>query len=309
MAGGVIMLNDAVESYLKVRHAAGFDLRHTGMLLRNFGQFCVARGETHVHGQTTIEWAAMACSPGERSRRLKAVIRFAHYVRTEDDRHEIPPDRIFGYHKQRHIPFIFSPTDIGKIINHAMRLSPVGSLRPYSYATLFGLLSATGLRVSEALALRMDDITPDGLVVRKTKFRKSRLIPLHATTLVALEHYLVRRKQVRESDDHLFVSLRGHGFRYETVRIVFHRLVHTAGIECKPDRRKPGIHSLRHTFAVRALEACANDRDHIDQHILALSTYMGHAHVADTYWYIEATPQLLGDIAKALENFLKGVPR
>lgn len=303
------MLIEAVESYLQVRRAAGLDLRYAGIQLHSYAHFVADCGETHVNTQTAIAWATMASSPGERSRRLKVVIRFAHYIRAEDDRHEIPPDGIFGHHKKRRVPFIFSPMDISQLIREAMRLGPAGSIRPHTYATLFALLSATGLRVSEALALRMDDITSDGLVIRKTKFRKSRLVPLHTTAVAGLDRFLAFRRNVTGSDDHLFVSLRGHGFRYETVRSVFHALVHAAGIKCDPNRRKPTIHALRHTFAVRALEACPIDRDHVGRHILALSTYMGHAHVADTYWYIEATPQLLGDIAKAWETFVKGAPR
>jgi integrase/recombinase XerD len=306
MAGGEIMLIEAVESYLKVRRAAGFDLQYSGKVLRRFSQFGADRGEKHVHEKTAIAWASLASSPGERCRRLEAVIRFARYAKAEDDRHEIPSDGIFGYHKNRRVPFIFSATEISHIIEQAMRLGPPGSLRPHTFATLFALLSATGMRVSEALALKMDDVTSDGLIIRKTKFRKSRLIPLHATAVAGLERYLVRRRQVSCGDDHLFVSLWGHGFCYGTVRSVFHRIVRAAGIGGS-DRRSPHVHGLRHTFAVRALEACSCDRDYVGRHILALSTYMGHAHVADTYWYLEATPQLLGDIAKAWEAFVKGV--
>jgi integrase/recombinase XerD len=308
MAGGGIMLINAVEDYLRVRHAAGFDLKYAGKVLRRFSQFSAAHGETHVHAPTAIEWSTLASSPGERSRRLKAVIRFADYAKAEDDRHDIPPDGCFGYHKKRRVPFIFSPTDVSHIVEQAMHLGPLGSLRPHTYATMFALLSATGMRISEALALRVDDITPEGLIICKTKFRKSRLLPLHPTAVAGLERYLARRSRVAGGDDHLFVSLSGHGFCYETVRSVFHKLVRAAGIGGS-DRRKPRIHGLRHTFAVRALEACACDRDHVGKHILALSTYMGHAHVADTYWYLEATPQLLGDIAKAWETFVEGVPR
>lgn len=302
------MLIETVESYLRIRRAAGFDLKNDGKLLLRFSQFCGNREKTHVHAQTAMEWAKLAASPGQRSRRLKAVIRFARFAKAEDARQEIPPDGIFGYHKKRRVPFIFSPTHVRRIIEQAMHLGPSGSLRPHTFAALFALLAATGMRVSEALALRIDDISSDGLVIRKTKFRKSRILPLHATAVVGLERYRVRRSQFTTDDDHLFVSLRGHGFRYETVRSVFQKLVRAAGI-VGSDRRKPHIHGLRHTFAVRALEACPCDRDHVGKHILALSTYMGHAHVADTYWYFEATPQLLRDIAKAWEAFVKGVPQ
>jgi integrase len=302
------MLIKTVESYLKLRRAAGFDLKYDGRVLQRFSQFAANRREKQVHAQTAMEWAKLAASPGERSRRLKAVIRFARYAKAEDDHHEVPPDGIFGYHKKRRVPFIFSPADVSRIIEQATRIGPSGSLRPYTFATLFALLSATGMRVSEALALRMDDISADGLIIRKTKFRKSRLLPLHSTAALGLERYLVRRRQVTIGDDHLFVSRRGHGFCYETVRSVFHKIVRAAGISVISGR-SPRIHGLRHTFAVRVLEACPCDREKVGRQVLALSTYMGHAHVADTYWYLEATPQLLGDIAAAWETFVQGGQR
>ena len=150
------MLIKTVESYLKLRRATGFDLKYDGKVLQRFSQFAANRGEKQVHAQTAMEWAKLAATPGERSRRLKAVIRFARYAKAEDDSHEVPPDGVFGYHKKRRVPFIFSPTDVCKIVEQAMRLGPLGSLRPHVFASLFALLSATGMRVSEALALRKE---------------------------------------------------------------------------------------------------------------------------------------------------------
>lgn len=120
------MLIKAVESYLQIRRAAGFELRHSGILLRSFARFASERNETHLKARTALEWARLAPSAGGRARRLKSVIRFARHVRLEDDRHEIPPDSAFGHHRQRQVPFIFSPTDIGRLIEQALRLGPVG---------------------------------------------------------------------------------------------------------------------------------------------------------------------------------------
>lgn len=300
------MLNEDVESYLELRRAVGFDLHHDRSVLRRFARFASERGETHVVSQTAIEWSAQALSVGERERRLRAVIRFARHVHADDALHQIPPPNLFGRHRQRHPPFIFSPAQISRLLEQARRLGPPGSLRPHTYAALLGLLSATGLRISEALELRLADLTEDGLVIRQTKFKKSRLAPLHPTTTQALADYQARRRRLPGSDDHLFVSPLGRRLRYESVRSVFHALVKKAGIDSNLNRRVPQIHSLRHTFAVRALEACQCDRDHVGRHMVALSTYLGHAHVADTYWYLEATPQLLGDIAAAWDGFVKG---
>jgi len=306
MAGGDIMLKQAIDAYLAVRHAAGFELRVPAILLRSFVRFAQDRGHSHVATQTAIDWAAMAPSKAQRHYRLRALIRFARYARAYDARHEIPPEDIFGHHRQRPIPFIFTPADIGRLLQAASRLGPAGSLRPHMYRTLFALLACTGLRISEALALRFDDITPDGLLIRKTKFHKDRLVPLHKTALDGLEHYLMRRRRVGGADNHVFISLRGQGIRYYTVYETFRSLVQDLELEPETGRPRPNLHSLRHTFAVRVLEACPQGRDRINRHMLALSTYLGHARVADTYWYLEATPQLMVDIADACELFTKG---
>ncbi len=180
------------------------------------------------------------------------------------------------------------------------------SLLARSFSTLFALLASTGLRISEALALRFEDITDDGLVIRETKFRKSRLVPLHDTAVAGLERYLMFRRRCAGGENHLFVSPRGDALRYQYVRKNFRRLVQAIGLEPRPGQPRPQLHSFRHTFAVRALESCPDGRDRIAQHMLALSTYLGHASVAETYWYLQATPQLMKDVAHAAESFVKG---
>ena len=306
MAGGDIMLKQTIDAYLAVRHATGYELRVPAILLHNFVRFAQDRGHSHVTTQTAIEWAAMAPSKAQRHYRLKAVIRFAKYARADDARHEVPPDGIFGHHRRRPLPFIFTSTDIGRLLQAASRLGSPGSLRPHMYRTLFALLACTGLRISEALALRFDDITPDGLLIHNTKFHKARLVPLHETAVDGLEDYLIRRRRVGGADNHVFISLRGQGVRYYTVYETFRSLVQALGLEPETGRPRPHLHSLRHSFAVRVLEACPQGRDRINRHMLALSTYLGHSRVTDTYWYLEATPQLMVDIADACERFTKG---
>lgn len=306
MAGGDIMLKQTLDVYLTVRHAVGYELRVPAILLRSFVRFAQDRGHSHVTAQTAFDWAAMAPSKAQRQYRLKALIRFAKYARANDARHEVPSDSFFGHHRRRPPPFIFTPTDIDRLLQAASRLGPEGSLRPYMYRTLFALLACTGLRISEALALRFDDITSDGLLVRETKFHKERLVPLHETAMDGLEDYLIRRRRVGGADNHVFISLRGQGVRYYTVYETFRSLVQALGLEPETARPRPNLHSLRHTFAVRVLEACPQGRDRINRHMLALSTYLGHARITDTYWYLEATPQLMADIADACERFTKG---
>jgi integrase len=223
----------------------------------------------------------------------------------EDSRHESPPTNYFGYRKARRVPHIYSRDEIEGLILAAMRLPSFDSLRPKTYATLISLLAATGLRVSEALHLLVSDITRDGLLIRKTKFQKTRLVPLHDTSVTGLARYLTHRQETRSGSDHVFVSDDGQPLVYWKVHSVFRTLLKSAGIQ--PSRgRWPRIHELRHTFAVRALESSPTGRQRIGQHMLALATYLGHVNINATYWYLETTPELLRDIAVVAENFAQG---
>jgi integrase/recombinase XerD len=296
----------AVESYIAARHAAGSKLLNADYLLRSFARFAVNRGETHVHAQTAIDWAAEAASVAQRDARLKTVCRFARYLHIEDQDHEVPPARYFAYRKTRRVPYIYSCTDVERLIDAALKLGPAGALKPHTYAALIALLSATGLRVSEALDLRIAGVTPDGLVIRKSKFQKTRLVPLHDTTAAGLQKYLTLRRQVRSCDDHAFVDDDGHPLRYTVAYWMFQKLLKIAGIGHTHNGHRPRIHELRHSFAVHVLEASPEGRDRVGQHMLALATYLGHVNIKSTYWYLEATPELLRDIAVAAEGFLTG---
>jgi integrase len=171
---------------------------------------------------------------------------------------------------------------------------------------LFALLATTGLRVSEALGLCLQDLTQDGLLIRQTKFRKTRLVPLHPTAQVGLDRYLVRRKSWGGLDDHLFVSRQDTALPYQTVVATFLKLVRAIGLRGGPGQGGPRIHDLRHGFAVRSLEQCPPSALGVTRHMVALSTYLGHGHVAATYWYLHATPRLLETIAAVTEDFLEG---
>jgi integrase/recombinase XerD len=297
------MLMQAVNTYLAIRRAADFKLDAVERYLRDFAQFATARGATHVVTHTAIAWAGQATSEPQRHNRLNVVVRFARFSHAEDPRHDIPPTRVFCGQRHRPTPYLFREQDIQALVTQATYLGPPGSLRPYTYSTLLALLAVTGLRLSEALALRFQDVTPDGLVIRATKFRKSRLVPLHQTTTAAVQRYLGKRCALALDDTHLFVSGQRRPLSYHTVRETFHQLVAAAGIPVAPGRRRPRLMDLRHTFASRALATCPDGRDHIGRHMLALTTYMGHARVKSTYWYLEQSPDLMGDIAQTCEAF------
>lgn len=296
------MLTGAVHSYIAFRRAAGFSLSQVEPILLDFARHARSLGESCVRTETAIDWARQSRSPARREFRLRAVIIFARHMRGEDARHEVPPCGILGPTRHRRpTPFIFTPDQIVALVCEASRLGPPRSLRPQTYATLFSLLASSGLRVSEALSLRLDDITPDGLRVRMTKFRKSRIVPLHETAAAGLGRYLAIRSRV--VGDRVFVHPDGRPLPYAMVQWTFRRLVRTGAFATSPGQPRPRIHSLRHTFAVRALEACAGDRTRIARHQIALMTYLGHAHLESTYWYLQATPHLLRDIASCCETY------
>jgi integrase/recombinase XerD len=306
MAGGETMLTQNAESYLAVRRAMGFALHSEGTLLQSFAAFSEAAGKDHVCTETAIEWAGSARSTTTRARRLGQVIRFARYIRAEDQRHEMPP-AVFGCEKRpRPTPYIFLSDDIGRLVQAASELGRRDAFRGRTYSTFFALLACTGLRVSEAIRLCLDDITPDGLIIRCSKFRKSRLVPLHESAQAGLEHYLQTRRSFAPFDSHVFVSLRRRRLLVGDAETAFHESIEKMGLPRGPGLARPTIHSLRHSFAVRALETCPDGRDRITKHMVALSTYLGHSKVADTYWYLEATPYLMRNIADSCQSFFIG---
>ena len=295
----------SVETYLAVRRAVGFTLSNTEYLLRSFAAFATDRKEAHIRTATAIDWASQAKSVAQRHTRHQTICRFAQYLRVEDFRHELPPANHFGYRKSRRVPHIYSRDEIDGLVLAATRLPSSDLLLPKTYAALISLLAATGLRISEALHLLVTDITPNGLLIRRTKFQKTRLVPLHATAVTGLAHYLMHRQEARSGGDHVFVSDEGQPLVYWKVHGVFRALLKSAGI--KPSGgRWPRIHELRHTLAVRALESSPTGRQRIGQHMLALATYLGHVNINATYWYLETTPELLLDIAVVAENFVEG---
>lgn len=296
------MLITTVERHIALHHAIGYLFRKQSSLLRNYARFAQSRGDEFVRTATALEWSGQGPSAGTCHGRLEVVRRFARLVHAEDPRHEIPPPGVFGKAPLRRTPYIYTPEEIRALLDAANALGPPGALRPRMYATMLGLIAATGLRISEALALRLDDVTPAGLIVRQTKFCKSRLVPVHPTTRDALDSYLSIRAGFASSDDAVFLSERGTGLRYQTAIATFLVLVRGIGIHPGPGQRGPRIHDLRHTFAVRSLEQCDDSREAVTRHMLALSTYLGHAHLCDTYWYLQATPRLLADVATKGES-------
>ncbi|MFI5299972.1 MAG: tyrosine-type recombinase/integrase [Polyangiales bacterium] len=309
MAGGGVMLRKLLAQYVALRKATGFTFRDSEILLRSFVAFAIAQGDRRIRGATAVKWAAKTKTQAQRYTRLRAVSRFAAYLRAEDPRHEMPPQDVFVAKAARPTPRIFTETEVAHIVACAAELGAPGSFQGKTYSTLYGLLAATGLRLSEATGLRLADVTDEGLIIRQTKFRKSRFVPLHPTTRAALAAYLEARRRVATDSDSFFVSRLRQRISRHQVLMTFRSVAQRAGILKDPSGKRPRVHDLRHTFAVRALERSPVGRDRVERHIVALTTYLGHARIESTYWYLESTPRLLKDIAAACDGVLAGGAR
>lgn len=236
----------SIDAFLALRRAVGFQLETEEYLLRDYARWAKARGESHVQTRTAMEWAAATRSPWQRERRLRTVATFARHARAEDDRHEVPPIFVFGHRHVRPMPHIYTAGEVLRLLKAASELEPTWPLRPQIFITLLGLLASTGLRISDALALLYADLTADGLVIRKTKFNKTRLVPLHPTVADALDRFLDLRRRTSAVSDYVFISPTGGKLPYPTVCIWFRRLARRAGVRGGPGMREPRIHDLRH---------------------------------------------------------------
>jgi integrase len=297
-------LSDRVEEYLALRRALGFKLERHGRLLADFARFCALRGEEHVTVDTAVAWASqpVEASPVWNAQRLGIVRVFARWLHTVDPANQVPPIGLWAARYRRPAPYLYSAGEISALLT-AARAEP-HPLRAATFETFLGLLAVTGLRGSEAMALDRHDVDVERqlLVVRNTKFGKTRLVPVHPSTLVALGRYQRRRDWLCPSPrtPALFVSASGERLRHGTVQPVFRRLLRRAAIGGDRSRR-PRLHGLRHTFAVRTLLGWQQHGVEVETHLPALSTYLGHGDPAKTYWYLSATPELLAHSVARLE--------
>jgi len=301
------MLSNEVARYVALNRSLGLKFNNEDQILRSFAIYAQAHGDQHMRADRIFTWCRSASSPVRARTFYAAIRRFCVFLHAENPQHAIPPAGAFGRGRcPRPAPHLLDAHQVRALMTAALELPPKGSISPHTYHHLFGLLAATGLRISEALALKRDDLCDDGLIVRKGNFSKSRLLPIHMTTRQAFDRYLTIRDRLNAGGDDLFVVTTGRAPQKSTAYQVFRRLAHQVGIRDLGSTPGSRVHDLRHTFAVRSLEACAPDRSAIAAHMLALSTYLGHTEVAHTYWYLEATPVLLRGIAEASEQLFDG---
>lgn len=300
-----------VEAYLAFRRGLGYQLRIEGRLLRQFARYADEAGH---HGPLTtdlaLRWARATASTDRLypARRLEVVRCLARHLAATEPGTEVPSRGLLGPAHRRPRPHIYSAEEVAALMAAAGRLGPPGGLRPHTYRTLIGLLAAAGLRISEALHLDRRDADLDRglLTVRETKFRKTRLVPLHPTAADALRAYAALRDRTVPAHrcNRFFVGDCGLGLPYGTVRAVFRKLCDGLRLT-SPTRSRPRLHDLRHTFTCRRVGEWYDAGIDLAQAIAALSVYLGHAKVTDTYWYLTATPDLLARAAARFEGFAR----
>lgn len=306
-------MESMVKDYLCYRRHLGFDLSREGTQLLSFARFADQAGHNGpVTEKLALSWARAsqhACRLTW-ARRLGVVQRFARYRLQFDPHTEVPPSGLFGPTSRRLVPHIYSSEEIVDLLAATAELRSKNGLRSATYEAFLGLIAATGLRLSEALELRRSDVNlSNGLItIQQTKFQKSRLVPLHDSTTLVLRRYACfrDRKVSFPKSDSFFLSARGATLDPRTVEYTFGRLRKRLGWIARGSYRFPRIQDLRHTFICRRLVNWYQQSVDVDNAILALSTYVGHTQVTDTYWYITAIPELMAIATKRFERFVKG---
>jgi integrase len=304
-----------VTAYLADRRHAGFALKIEAGQLARFARFV---DESGYRGPLTVEVASRwACAnrlgrPLTAARRIEVLRGFARYCLMFDPATEIPPTRLFGPAHRRLTPHIYTEREIRALLAAAAKLSPPGSLRGAACATIFGLIAATGLRILEATQLKRADVDCQRhlLHIRRSKFGKSRLVPLHSSVTCALQRYARWRDRdsLTATTDDFFVFDHARPVSTRSVQYAFRALRKQLKWHARGAHPAPRIHDLRHTFVSRRLERWYSEGRDVERHLLALSTYIGHAKVTDTYWYLTATPQLMAIAARRLAPPRTGEP-
>lgn len=303
-------LSDAASDYLRLRNQLGHDLAEYHRLLPRFVAFLDDAGLPTVTVAAAMAWAnAPEVDPSGTvaSHRMTIARGFARHMAGLDSRTEIPPFGVVGSRRHRHEPYIFSPNDIDTLLRGAQGLRTRFACA--THYSVIGLLAATGMRVGEVIRLDRADLCPTDarLLIRESKFGKSRMVPLHPSVLDALQRYARLRDDVhpRLTTASFFVSMRGNRMVYPTVQAVFRNLCDGAGIGAGAPSR-PRIHDLRHTFAIRTLIGWYRAGEDVEAQLPVLSTYLGHRDPRWTYWYLSAAPELLGLAASRLEVATSG---
>jgi len=299
-------LRAELANYLAVRRALGFKLGRAGLLLADFVGYLEANGTDTITTENAFAWASLPVNASSDwwGYRLSVVRAFARHLHAIDPVHDVPPTGLLPAKTHRATPYLYSDANIAALMAAARQLrSP---LRAATFETLVGLLAVTGLRIGEALRLDRDDVelTFGVLRIRQTKFGKSREVPLHPSTVEALAAYALRRDELcpRPREQAFFVSTAGTRLLYCNAHLAWLDLVRRARLGPRSATCRPRPHDLRHSFAVRTLLGWYRDGADVAACMPLLSTYLGHVHPGNTYWYLSAAPELLTLVAARLDD-------
>jgi integrase len=302
-----------LRNYLTLRRQLGFKFYVEGSFLRSFVRFAREQKARFVSATLALRWSILPANITQkhRARRLGIVRGFAQYLKLFDRRTEVPSPKLLPARACRPSPFLYTEEQVEHLIRSAHQIEPRHKIKGLTLGTLLGLLATTGMRVSEALALNLDEVDLAGalLTIRQAKGNKSRLLPLHPSTVQALQRYARARDKIypRPPASSFFVWVGGRRLRYQVAWEWFRVAASDAGLRALGGGRGgPRIHDMRHYFAVRTLLNWYRGDADVDVHLPELSTFLGHAHVSDTYWYISAVPELLALATRRWERAEKG---
>ena len=289
--------------YIAARRALGTRLKEPAKTLHHFIKFLARKRSVHITASLALEWSQQSkqVQRATWARKLSMVRQFARWVHAIDPRHQIPPPRLLGVRHRRNPPHIYSDEEIAALMAEAVKFDSDTGMKSLNLETIIGLLAATGLRPGEAFALKMEDVDLKAgmLMIRESKFGKTRQVPIHPSTIMALKRYVRRRDQILRPPEEscFFLSDQGTPLDASTVRTWFCQISRNCGLREKSAGhrcgRGPRLQDLRHTFATKRLVEWYRARENVTVQLPKLSTYLGHSSVSCTYWYIQAVPELL----------------
>lgn len=296
-------LRKSLDDYLKLRRALGFKLRGPEAILRNLVDLAEQEGAKYITIDLALRCARRPANGATYtwSHRMTSIRLFAAWCKARDPRTEVPDASLLNASITRQQPFIFSQQQIADLVREAAKLECKRGLRSSTFSTMFGLIGVAGLRISEAVALdRRDvDLQTGLLTIRNTKFGKTRLVPVSESTLIALRRYAKLRDRALPAkiSPAFFISERGRRVTDWATRYNFALVSRSVGLRKPAGGHRhghgPRVHDLRHSFAVRTMVDWYRAGIDVEREMPKLSAYLGHAHINDTYWYIEAVPELL----------------
>ena len=305
-------LREAAQEYLSMRRHLGFKLHDAGRGLLDFVTFMEQRQAPFITPALALAWAQrpMNVQPAHWAKRLSFVRGFARHRSATDPRTQVPSPRLLPFQPKRAKPYLYSDEEIRNLLRAALHMPHRyrrGALLPWVYYCLFGLLCVSGLRLGEARNLELRDVDLDAalLTVREAKFGRTRLVPLHSSTCEVLAEYIARRQRHwagRSVSSYLFVSSWGNRLDSAQIHRAFYALSRQIGLRGEHDRHGPRLHDFRHRFATSTLVRwyrCDQDPERL---LPVLSAYLGHVHIADTQWYLEGSPELMGEAMHRLES-------